>query len=296
MIHFQIRSYCITLSLLITICIIKTVDEHSKKFIFIDFNQGCHELLTHYHVNALEGNAWHALRTRYTNLQATFMSSHHALNQKIPTILHFIWLGPKPLPADFERFVEGWKKAHPAWKIIIWRDKDVTKLRLTNYRPYRKSKNFGERSDIARYEILYRFGGVYADTDFECLKSLEPLHELFSFYAGISYDLYGYLFNGLIGTVPNHPIMQYCIEKIGQTNWDSIIYDGSGSGILQRTGPFLLTEAFLARMNQDSHAIALPPCYFYSWPSFSECADRPYKYRDAATSYAIHHWHTAWLR
>ena len=32
-----------------------------------------------------------------------------------------------------------------------------------------------ERSDILRLELLWREGGVYVDTDFECLRSIEPL-------------------------------------------------------------------------------------------------------------------------
>jgi inositol phosphorylceramide mannosyltransferase catalytic subunit len=31
------------------------------------------------------------------------------------------------------------------------------------------------QSDIARYEILLQVGGVYIDTDFECLRNVEPL-------------------------------------------------------------------------------------------------------------------------
>ena len=36
-----------------------------------------------------------------------------------------------------------------------------------------EQKILGEKSDIFRYEILYRFGGVYVDTDFECIKPFE---------------------------------------------------------------------------------------------------------------------------
>lgn len=45
----------------------------------------------------------------------------------------------------------------------------------------------GERSDIFRLDILLHFGGVYVDTDFECLASFECLHAQshMPFYTGV---------------------------------------------------------------------------------------------------------------
>jgi mannosyltransferase OCH1-like enzyme len=31
------------------------------------------------------------------------------------------------------------------------------------------------KSDILRYEVLHKLGGVYVDFDFLCLKNIEPL-------------------------------------------------------------------------------------------------------------------------
>ena len=35
-----------------------------------------------------------------------------------------------------------------------------------------------EASDVIRAELLYKYGGIWLDSDMECLKSLEPLHVL----------------------------------------------------------------------------------------------------------------------
>ena len=43
---------------------------------------------------------------------------------------------------------------------------------------YAKAPNFGEASDILRYGLLLTQGGLYVDTDFECVQSVEALHEV----------------------------------------------------------------------------------------------------------------------
>jgi mannosyltransferase OCH1-like enzyme len=32
-----------------------------------------------------------------------------------------------------------------------------------------------KKTDILRFEILYQFGGLHKDTDFECLKPIDDL-------------------------------------------------------------------------------------------------------------------------
>ena len=43
---------------------------------------------------------------------------------------------------------------------------------------YAKAPNFGEASDILRYGLLLTQGGLYVDTDFECVQSVEALHKV----------------------------------------------------------------------------------------------------------------------
>lgn len=271
--------------------------ETANDFSFIEFTQGCKELLQHYNVKQLSGPSWNLLKQQYHQAQE-FLQNKNSLTTTlpIPHLIHFIWVGPKPLPKDFERFLQSWRTKHPDWQIILWRDRDILKFRLKNYVAFRKAKNYGEKSDIARYEILYRMGGLYVDTDFECLRNFEELHHHFELYTGISYDLTGNLFNGLIGSIPGHPILQYCIEKIGKIDWNKVTYNGSGHEILQRTGPLLFTEAFFAHASTSLATVALPPIYFYPWPNFPECRRHAIHYIQNTEAYAVHHWHTSWLK
>lgn len=40
------------------------------------------------------------------------------------------------------------------------------------------------RAVLPHVQVVYRFGGLYVDTDFECLSSFEQLHARLDFFAG----------------------------------------------------------------------------------------------------------------
>ena len=54
-----------------------------------------------------------------------------------------------------------------------------------NEKQFLQAKNFGCKSDIARYEILHKFGVIYVDTDFEALKPIDLKFMTQSFVVGL---------------------------------------------------------------------------------------------------------------
>ncbi len=213
----------------------------------------------------------------------------------IPPLIHFIWLGSE-LPEEASKMVETWKNLNPNWVVKVWTDKDVPSFGLKNQAAYDHAVNFGEKSDIFRYEILYRFGGTYVDTDFECLNSFDSLHQSCEFYTGMNRDK-NTLLNGLIGTKPGHPIIKACIDniEIGRGDNDKI-------RIMHQTGPYFFTDMFFSfAPDPELGTIALlPPTYFYPFPA----GDLENHYRSTEErrqfarpeSLAIHYWRRSWQR
>mgnify|MGYP000630527000 FL=1 len=39
---------------------------------------------------------------------------------EIPHIMHYCWFGGKPLPEQYKKYVETWKKNFPDYKVIKW--------------------------------------------------------------------------------------------------------------------------------------------------------------------------------
>jgi inositol phosphorylceramide mannosyltransferase catalytic subunit len=88
---------------------------------------------------------------------------------------------------------------HPDWEIKLWTDADIAELAFENQQAFDSAANYGEKSDILRYELLERFGGVYADCDFVSLRSLDEIVSKLEFFAGLSNVGAVELNNGLIG-------------------------------------------------------------------------------------------------
>ena len=144
----------------------------------------------------------------------------------IPHIVHQIWLGDSPLPAEFEGYRESWARHHPQWEIRFWTETNLPE----GLRPevYELLRHPVERSDILRLELLLREGGVYVDTDFECLRPLDPLLGGVDFFC--AYLKEGRVNNAIIGAVPGHPLPARMLAVV--TPRASYGFDKAGTGSL----------------------------------------------------------------
>ncbi len=186
----------------------------------------------------------------------------------IPLIVHQIWLG-SPFPEKYRKWQQTWQSI-PGWEYKLWTDKDIEKLNLVNKSIYDASKNYGQRSDIARMEILERFGGLYVDVDFECLnpEMFTTLHKAYDFYAGLEpLDLRKVsVNNALIASVPGHPIVKGYIKKL-KNRWTLLrsgVTQEEQNMIIFKTGPAFLSGVVWEYGVKSQHRnIIFPPTFFY---------------------------------
>ena len=99
----------------------------------------------------------------------------------IPKVIHYIWLGGKPLPNIAEKCIESWKKFCPDYEIKRW---DEGNLDLDKYQFVKDAlaaKKYAFASDVLRTDILYNHGGIYFDIDVELLKPIDDFltHDCF---------------------------------------------------------------------------------------------------------------------
>ena len=134
---------------------------------------------------------------------------------RIPKIIHQIWIGDS-VPEELRAFQESWKLFHSDWEYRLWTQDDIPYLDLYNADLIEQAQNPAEKADLLRYELLYRFGGVYIDMDEECLQPFDVLHYMYDFYIGIQPLDTGIvqLGIGVIGSCPGHPMLKACIESI----------------------------------------------------------------------------------
>lgn len=139
-------------------------------------------------------------------------------NLKIPKIIHYIWLGGKPLPELVNKCIESWKKYCPDFEIKRW---DESNLDLNKYefaKTAYQEKKYAFASDVFRFDILKEYGGIYMDVDVELIKPIDKFLEnsLFLGFEG------GNILNpGLImGAEKNHKILNDMLEIYKNAKFD----------------------------------------------------------------------------
>ncbi len=210
---------------------------------------------------------------------------------KIPKIIHQIWIGSE-LPDVFKKYADSWKEYHEArgWQYILWTDEKVEKelFPLYNQKYYDESESMGVKSDLLKWEIIYRYGGAYADIDFECLKPLDLLHYTYDFYTAFQPldAFFVQLGAALFAAWPGHPILKHCIETI-KDDWHH-------KGAPKKSGPVHFSKSLLVTAGQDGRKDIVFPA-FYMYPQGS--TERALKYEEWAENgaYAIHHWAKSWM-
>lgn len=138
-------------------------------------------------------------------------------DQKIPKIIHQIWIGQDEPPMIWINTIKKFVEENPEWDYKLWRERDIEQLDLINSIEYHLEKTMHGKSDILRYEILFQFGGIYIDADTVWLgnKSINDLLKVKNGFF-VAYELnnkHG-LANGTIGSSKYNPITYSLIKNV----------------------------------------------------------------------------------
>jgi len=222
----------------------------------------------------------------HKNKEAQFLSRS---GYKIPPVVHFIWLGPRAFPPESVENVRTWMARNPGWKVKFWTDRDreapcegmeTVLIRQEHFlklgKCFEQSQNWGEKSDLLRYEILYQEGGVYADHDANCLQPFDGMHRGYDFFCCLETPHEPFVGrnvtcgNGVIGSRPGHPTIGRVIDLILE-RWEVLAEKFQGNDpysrveiVMQRTY-IALTYAINGTIGQGNNVdIIFPAAYFFS--------------------------------
>ena len=93
----------------------------------------------------------------------------------IPKIIHYCWFGHGPKPALAEKCIASWRKFLPDYEIKEWNEDNFNVRSIAYTSEAYDSHKYAFVSDYARFWVLYRYGGLYFDTDVELIKPLDEL-------------------------------------------------------------------------------------------------------------------------
>ncbi len=223
--------------------------------------------------------------------------------QEIPKVLHQIWVGPGQLPASASAFTASWQRHHPDWQMHLWTDENIPQP-LFNQTIYDQTRIPAQRADILRHELLYRFGGVYVDIDFECLRSLDSLLQGVTYFFGE--ELPGRPGLAILGSSPGHPFTRWCMKLIpGRFPWQR-------GRILEETGPDFYARAIKSYSDgcsrqafadpstgREAGCALAPPGrpalhMFHPWVFYPYYLGAKWVPSDHPDAYAVHHWQKNW--
>jgi mannosyltransferase OCH1-like enzyme len=153
----------------------------------------------------------------------------------IPRTIHHIWVGPDPLPADHKPWIESWKRHHPGWEHRLWTE-DNLPGDPTRPEVLERLRPPVERADILRLELLYRYGGVYVDTDLECLRPMDDVLGDAEFVAVCLKP--GRVTNTMIASAPGHRLLERALRELRPT--DTYWTFEAAESIKEVAGPPLL--------------------------------------------------------
>ena len=93
----------------------------------------------------------------------------------IPKIIHYCWFGRGEKPALAKKCIASWRKFFPDYEIKEWNEDNFD----VNTIPYTAEayacKKYAFVSDYARFWVLYKYGGLYFDTDVEVIRPMDDI-------------------------------------------------------------------------------------------------------------------------
>lgn len=105
----------------------------------------------------------------------------------IPKVINYCWFGGKEKPDNVIRMIESWATTCPDFVIKEWNESNYDIHKHPFMERALADGKWSFVSDYARLDVMYKFGGIYLDTDVEVIKDLSPLCE-YKGYFGFEND------------------------------------------------------------------------------------------------------------
>lgn len=175
-------------------------------------------------------------------------SASNRRNRGIPKVIHQYWEGGRKPPAQL---LDSCRGLHPGWNYSLWNTEQIKAKFPSGELVNQVDYMFPRRplhclADIARYELLLFYGGVYIDADTRCLVPLDSLWQDFCENVSDGFGAYesetrtanieGYnlVATGVLALHPYSPTAMLLVKHLHQTDWSLDTW--------RSTGPLYVTK------------------------------------------------------
>ena len=149
----------------------------------------------------------------YRKMKDEALKKAWRVETQIPRRIHRVWVGHHPKP----KLIETWKEKHPDYEFFEWDNETIKNF------PFRLKKHIDKfieigwyhgASDLIRYEVLYKYGGVIAPADSECLNSIDELLNCDSFCCYENETMRPGLLSPHLGCCPQNKLIGLMIDEL----------------------------------------------------------------------------------
>lgn len=221
------------------------------------------------------------------------------MSHKIPKTIHYCWFGGKPLPKLAKKCIASWRKYLPDYEIKEWNESNFD----VNVVPYTaeayKAGKYAFVSDYARFWILYKFGGLYFDTDVEVIRNMDEIISAGAFMGCETSCEEANQRGGVLSVAPGLglgaiPEMKLYKEMLSQ--YDNLHFLNLDGTMNLKTVVDYMSEILLNRGLQMSSEIQdLGEVKIYPVDYFCPIHGDARKLEITENTVSIHHWAASWV-
>ena len=188
--------------------------------------------------------------------QMTHVETRHSA---IPKIIHQVFFNVSNNRVEFfneyEPYRRTWRVKNSGFKYILWNESMIDDLINRTYPSiapvYKRYGNVWQaRADIARYVVVHYMGGIYADIDISCRRSMEDLYKEIGdkrVALNYTYNPFG-IANDFFVASKNHEFMAHMLDGLQDAD---VLYFTPFLNSMFRTGPMYMLGRYLNYPHQE---------------------------------------------
>ena len=210
------------------------------------------------------------------------------MNNLIPKIIHFVWVGTKDKPKLVNDCIDSWKRFCPDYEIMEWNNESLKDINNLYVKQAFENHKYAFVSDFIRLYALKKYGGFYFDTDLELTNYIDKFR-IYNFVTG--YELYDgvvHPITAFMGTTPENNVVNALLEEYNNVPFIKNGIMDETTNTIRITKYFSSKYAFNKPYSGDNTTvledkIVIFPYYFFFTPENNK------------ENYAIHHFNGSWI-
>lgn len=132
----------------------------------------------------------------------------------IPRILHYVWVGDKPLPRKYEVNIKSWRETNPEFEVRAWTNETID-CKNAYLERCLAEKNWANASNYIRFAVVNAHGGIYLDTDVMLVGSLNSVLKQNCFFGFQSEAKEAdWVNNAVFGATAEHWFTRLCMDRL----------------------------------------------------------------------------------